>query len=402
MADPLIIIGAGLAGWTTAREFRKRDSSTPVLLVTADNGDFYAKPSLSNAFAQGRGPAQLVSTAAAAMAKAQNLQLLSSTQVSAIDPVARSIATAQGPLAYNRLVLAAGAQPIRVPLAGDAANAVLSVNSLDDFAAFHAHLTSSSPVGGSSQPRRILIMGAGLIGCEFANDLVASGYEVTVVDPAARPLAALLPEAVSLQLAQALQALGVRWHFGCSVRSVDHAAAAGDAALRVELSDGTVLQMDAVLSAIGLRADTRLAQSAGLACNRGVLVDASLQTSNADIYALGDCAQYAGGAWNDANAAPGGGPTLPFVMPIMHAARALAATLAGTPTPLAFPVMPVAIKTPALPIVVAPPAIGVAGAWLSSEAGVWQFRDAQGRSRGFCLSGTQTSRRTEQAGLMLI
>jgi rubredoxin-NAD+ reductase len=79
LTHPIIIIGAGLAGWTTAREFRKLDATSPVMLITQDAGDFYAKPSLSNAFAQKRGPAQLVSSLAAKMAEAQNVRLLAST-----------------------------------------------------------------------------------------------------------------------------------------------------------------------------------------------------------------------------------------------------------------------------------------------------------------------------------
>ena len=106
-----------------------------------------------------------------------------------------------------------------------------------------------------------------------------------------------------------------------------------------------------MLCAIGLRADTSLAQAAGLNCERGVVIDAALQTSAEHIYALGDGAQYTSA----------GGRTLPYVMPIMNAAKALAATLAGTRTEVAFPLMPVAIKTPALPIVVGAAAPGTPG-----------------------------------------
>ena len=87
---PLMIVGAGLAGWTTAREFRRLDSSTPITLVTADSGDFYAKPSLSNAFAQGKLPAQLVSTPAAKMAETLKVTLLPRTRVTGIHPSART------------------------------------------------------------------------------------------------------------------------------------------------------------------------------------------------------------------------------------------------------------------------------------------------------------------------
>jgi rubredoxin-NAD+ reductase len=136
----------------------------------------------------------------------------------------------------------------------------------------------------------------------------------------------------------------VVWHWGVTVQTLQ-AAAAGAHRYVGTLSDGTSLAADAVLSAVGLRADTALAAQAGIACARGVLVNAHLQTSAPGVYALGDCAQYASA----------GGRTLPYVMPIMHAARALAATLAGTPTELVFPLMPVAVKTPALPITGAAP-----------------------------------------------
>jgi hypothetical protein len=134
--DEAIVIGAGLAGWTTIREFRKLDPDTPVTLITADSGDFYAKPTLSNAFAQQRGPTQLVTTPAARMAETLKVTLLAHTEVLAIDPAQRRVRTGQGEIDYRDLVLATGAHAIRLPLAGDAAEQVLSVNSLDDFAAF--------------------------------------------------------------------------------------------------------------------------------------------------------------------------------------------------------------------------------------------------------------------------
>lgn len=385
MTHPILIIGAGLAGWSTARELRKLDAHRALHLISADAADFYAKPSLSNAFGQRRSPAQLVSTAAQKMADTLGLTLHAHCQVLGIDPLARSVQTTQGEWAYSELVLATGAQPIRLPLAGDATDQVLSVNSLSDFATFHARLTEA---GAAPTQQHIVIMGAGLIGCEFANDLAGAGYQVTVVDPSASPIAALLPEAVGAELRTALATLGVRWQLGATVQAVNYASSgAGAPALQVTLSNALVLGADVVLSAVGLRPNTTLAQAAGLACERGVLVDARLQTSAEHIYALGDGVQYASAD----------NRTLPYVMPIMHAAKALAATLAGTPTEVLFPLMPVAIKTPALPLVVAPAPPGVLGAWQLQEPGVWQFIDPSGRPRGFVLVGAQTARRAEQA-----
>ena len=390
MTNPLIIIGAGLAGWTTAREFRKLDTVTPVMVITADNGDFYAKPSLSNAFNQKRSPGQLVSTPAAKMVETLKVTLLAHTRVEAIDPAAQTIRTPQGEFAYSHLVLATGAQPIRVPVSGDAGERVLSVNSLNDFTTFHAHLTKAQAPGDETAVgQHVLIMGAGLIGCEFANDLIASGHQVTVVDPSTSPIAALLPPGASLQLRDALAALGVTWHFGATVKSVDATDETG-VGLRVALSNGLQVRVDTLLSAIGLRADTTLAQAAGLVCERGIVVDTALQTSQPHIFALGDNAQYASA----------GSRTLPYVMPIMNAAKALAATLVGNRTEVVFPLMPVAIKTPALPIVVAAPPPGTAGDWRTAEDGVWHFIAPGGQQLGFVLTGKNTSRRTEQVKLM--
>ena len=398
---PLIVIGAGLAGWTTIREFRKLDPDTPVTLITADSGDFYAKPTLSNAFAQQRGPTQLVTTPAARMAETLKVTLLAHTEVLAIDPAQNLVRTGQGEINYRDLVLATGAHAIRLSLAGDAAEHVLSVNSLDDFAAFHARLLAER--APEAAKARVLIMGAGLIGCEFANDLAGTGHPVQLVDPASAPIAALLPAQASAELQAALTGLGVQWHFGTTVTAVDQAASGETGALHVTLANGQRLEADLVLSAIGLRANTTLAQAAGLHCERGVVVDASLRSSQPHIYALGDNAQYAGQDWDQATSAPvSGGRTLPYVMPIMNAAKALAATLTGARTELVFPLMPVGIKTPALPVVVAPPPPGTAGEWQSTSPGIWQFRDPDNQVRGFVLTGAQTNQRMAQSKLVVL
>ena len=384
--SPIIIIGAGLAGWTAVREFRKLDATTPMVLITSDGGDFYAKPSLSNAFAQKRSPAQLVTTPAARMAETLTVTLQAHTRVTGVDTATRTVHTTQGDFSYAQLVLATGAQPIRVPLTGDAAEQVLSVNSLDDFSAFHDRLTRRNGAA-TDHKKHIVIMGAGLIGCEFANDLASSGFAVTVVDPATGPVAALLPAGLGEQLRDTLSAQGVTWHFGTTVQSVAHQTGA-NRGLKVQFANGDTLDADMVLSAIGLRADLTLAQAAGLTCERGVVVNPQLQTSDPHVYALGDAAQYANGR------------TLPYVMPIMQAAKALAATLAGQAASLQFPLMPVAIKTPALPLTVAAPTPGTAGQWAMTEPGAWIFTDTAQVVCGFALSGTQTSRRAEFAKLV--
>ncbi len=387
-ALPLVIVGAGLAAWTVARELRKLDTQRSIVMLSGDSADFYAKPTLSNALAQKRSAAQLVTTPAAKMAETLQVQLLPHTLVRSLDTGARTLsyedaAGQSHSLQYGDLVLATGADPIRLPMAGSAAAQVQSINHLQDLGRFHAALGAA--------PKTVLVIGAGLIGCEFANDLLTGGYSVHVVDPSPRPLALLLPAGAGEQLQDALQAQGVVWHLGTTVQSLDTDAAS--ARLQATLADGSHVQVDAVLSAVGLRANTALASAAGIVCERGIVVDAHLQTSVPHVYALGDCAQYAST----------GARVLPYVMPIMNAAKALAATLAGQPTELVFPLMPVAVKTPALPIVVAAPHPAQSGQWTQDAGvepgagGLWRFVDEAGQQRGFVLTGKQSARRMELA-----
>lgn len=363
----IVIIGTGLAGYTAAREFRKLDSSTPLHLISRDAGSFYSKPILSNALALKKTPALIALNTAADMERQLAATVSPHSSVSAIDPTAHHITVNGEAIAYTKLVLAVGADPIRLPLAGDAAEDVLSVNDLSDYQRFRDAL---------DEKRRIVILGAGLIGCEFANDLCLGGYEVNVVDLAPQLLGRLLPPLAAGFLRATLEAAGVRFSLGTSVQSVTRAAPG----IVATLVDGTTIEADLVLSAIGLRPRIDLARDTGLTVKRGIVTNALLQTSAADVYALGDCAEVAG--FN-----------LPFVMPIMQAARALAKTLHGTPTAVIYPAMPVVVKTPACPTVVCPPPSGVEGKWEESVAadGVRAlFHDSAGTLRGFALVGAAT------------
>ena len=179
------------------------------------------------------------------------------------------------------------------------------------------------------------LLGAGLIGCEFANDLAAAGLPVTVIDPADAPLSRLLPPEAGDVFGRALSDAGVRLRLGAVVQSVARLARG----YRLVLTSGEPLEADLVVSAIGLVPRTALAREAGLDVADGIVTDAWCRTSVPDIFALGDCAAIEG-------------RVRPYVLPIMHAARALAQCLRGTPTRVAFPVMPIVVKTPAIPAVV--------------------------------------------------
>ena len=366
----IVIIGSGLAGYTLIREIRKLDKEAPITLVTREPGYFYSKPMLSTALASKKEPENLISTSSENMATQFNINILSQTDVNAIDTNQQMIVTTKGNLSYGKLVLALGADQIRIPLQGDAATQVLTVNDLEDYAAFRKAISGK---------KKVSILGAGLIGCEFANDLVLGGYEVDVIDLAPQALGRLLPEAAAHELQDRLTKAGVRWHFGTTVGSISN----GDDSLIVELTNGQKLLSDVVLSAVGLKPRLDLAKAAGISTNIGIAVNRELQTSATNVYSLGDCAEV-------------DGLVLPYVMPIMQAARALANTLLGKVTTLTYPAMPVMVKTPAFPTIVSPPAQGSEGDWKIApiddglEA---RFESADGSLLGFVLLGAATAQR---------
>lgn len=370
----IVIVGSGLAGYTLLKEIRKRDAETPVTLVTADDGAFYSKPNLSNALATGRTATALASASAEKMAADQNATVLTHTRVTAIDTQVQRVRTDSGELEYGKLVLALGADPFAHGLSGSGAASVMAVNDLADYAVFR---------GAIEGKRRIAVLGGGLIGCEFANDLVHAGYAVDVVHLGEWPLERLLPVEAGQRLADSLAALGVTWHFGRTGKSVD-ATATG---YQLTLDNGETLDADAVLSAIGLKPRTQLAQAAGIPVGRGIQTNGLLETGVANVYAMGDCAEVEG-------------LNLPYVQPLMVQARALAATLTGTPTPVVYAPMPVMVKTPAHPVAVLPPRIGAAGSWKVDcfDGGICALHlDASGRMQGFALTGSETSRRNALA-----
>jgi rubredoxin-NAD+ reductase len=377
--NPIVIAGSGLAGLAVAREFRRLDATTPVVVVTADDGTSYSKPMLSNALATGRSPAQLASASALQVAAQLGIELRAWTRIEAIDRDARQLRLGAGALVYDRLVLALGADPRRPALAGDGAGDVLTVNDLAGYAVFRDALAGA---------RRVAILGAGLIGCEFANDIAASGIGigVDVVDVAPHPLGRLLPPRAAAALRRALECAGVAWHLGRTPQAVRRRASGHR--LSIALDDGSEIAADVVLSATGLVPRTGIAAAAGLATGRGILTDRLLRSVDPAIFALGDCAEVEG-------------LSLPFVMPLMTCARALARTLSGTPTPVAYPAMPVVVKTPALPVVVAPPPAAARGAWQEDDTAdgiAARFMGEDGTMHGFALVGaTAVARKAEMA-----
>ena len=366
---PLVVVGSGLAGY----ELRKRNEDLEICLVTADGGEVYTKPMLSNAFARKQSPDDLVQKDAAQMAEEQGVEVRTRTRVLEIDRTARCLTLEQdgthSTLDYDRLVLALGADARVFPAPGSDAVEIATVNDLDDYRRWRERIAD----GG-----RILLIGAGLIGCEFANDLAGAGYEVAIVDPAPRPLARLLPEEIARMLAVSLEGIGCHLYLGCQVLRYQHT----DSGFVAELDDGTRVAFDHALSAVGLAPRTSLAAAAGLTVSAGIRVDRQLRTDDPAIFAIGDCTETEAGP-------------LPFVSPLLAQARALAATLIGNETRLVLPALPVVVKSPALPLVVCPPRPGTDGTWeleLGEGDAIGIFRATDGSEAGFVLAGKTTSK----------
>lgn len=376
--NTLVIIGTGLAGYNLAKEFRKLDAERPLLLISADDGRNYSKPMLSTGFSKQKAADELAMNPPEEMATQLKATVRTLTRVERIDTATQSLTLSGGEtVTYGDLVLAWGADTFRVPIEGDAAGDVLSINDLMDYAAFRARAVGK---------QRILVIGAGLIGSEFANDLSSGGFKVDVVDPAGRCLPALLPPEASAAVARGLEALGVTFHFGPAVKAVDR----NGSGYRCTLTDGSTLDTDLVISAVGLRPRTQLAKDAGITVNRGIVTDRELRSSAAHVFALGDCAEV-------------NGYVLPYVLPLMAAARALARTLAGTPTPVSYGVMPVTVKTPACPVVVCPAPLGSQGAWQVEANGQnvkALFVADDGKPLGFALTGDAVNEKTALAKQM--
>ncbi len=365
MSNSIVIIGTGLAGYTLAREIRKRDVQIPLSLITHDDGAFYSKPMLSNALGKHKTPDDLATANVEKMREDLVAEILDHTTVKAINTDKHQLELDNGKvLEYGQLVLAVGAQPITPPLQGTAVADVCHVNSLTDYRQFRERIAGKHSVA---------IIGPGLIGCEFANDLIHAGYEVHVIGPDTWPLDRLLPVQAGFAVKQALHDIGVQWHLQCAAQQVNKA---GDKH-QVVLDTGEHLEVDVVLSAIGLRANNTLAQAASMQLNRGIVVDRLLKTSQDDVYALGDCAEVEG-------------LVLPFVMPLMHQARALAATLTGEATAVSYPAMPVLVKTTSYPVVVSPPSQNAQGEWIEEllDGGVKALFKADDKLLGFALTGS--------------
>ncbi len=376
MSD-LMIIGTGIAGYSVAREYHKLKKSSKITLLTIDDGNSYSKPMLSNALSKGKSMLDLVTADNQRMGRTLDAIIKSLVEASSINIDEKTVSYAATSLPFKQLVIATGAEPIKIKFKGKAADRIMSVNDLRAYGRFRKAIEDK---------KHVTLIGAGLIGCEFANDLVLKGYNVDVLDLSDQPLGLLLPAKAAEYFRNSLESAGVKFHFGHSLDSLEpEGDEADEGSMQALLTNGKSFSTDVVLSAIGLKPRIKLASDAGIETNRGIIVDRFMRTSNPEIYSLGDCCEIEG-------------HVLPFIMPVMQSAKALASTLAGVPVEVSYPAMPVVVKTPACATVICPPPKGVEGEWqeVVTETGVKaQFFDTEKVLRGFALLGDAVTAKAE-------
>ena len=321
----VVIVGAGRAGWQMAEALRALDADAPITIVSACAADLYDKPTLSVACARGLAPERLVRETAAHAAQRLRVRLLAHTHAVAIDAQAHRLRTTRGTLRYCRLVLAHGAMPRSVDVLPPAL--CWRINDLAAYQRLRAAL--------GAQRRHVLIVGAGLVGSELANDLAFEGHGITLLDVQARPLAAQVPPLASQRLLESWQGLPLRFVGNVQMAQVVRC----EGMVCVTTMCGQSFEADQVIAATGLVPASRLAQRAGLAVDGGGITvgTATLRSSDPHIHALGDCASVEGRAQR-------------YIEPITRQAQAVASAVLGDGSVhFARQVMPLRVKTGSMP-----------------------------------------------------
>lgn len=278
--ERIVIVGGGAAGFAAAEMLRRRGWQGRLTMLSADADAPCDRPNLSKDYLAGTAPEEWIALRGDDFYAAHGIDLRLAATVSGIDRAARTVVTEDGSrYPWDRLLLATGAEPVRLPLPGAAQPQVFVLRSLAD---------SRALIARAAGAKSAVVLGSGFIGLEVAASLAARGLVVHVVSLDARPLERVL----GAELGDFIRALherhGETFHMGTSIASIE--------AGKVTLADGTQLSADLVVLGVGVRPRLALAEAAGLKVERGVVVDACLETSHPGIYAAGDIASWPGGA----------------------------------------------------------------------------------------------------------
>jgi apoptosis-inducing factor 3 len=275
-AERIVIIGGGAAGFAAAEMLRRESFDGELTLISADEAAPYDRPNLSKDYLAGTAPEDWIPLRPAEFYAQHDIDLRLSTQATAIDLERRQISVAGGEaIAYTKLLIATGAEPVRLEVPGKDLPHVRTLRSFADCRGI---------IDSTKAARRAVIVGASFIGLEAAAALRQRSLELHVVAPEARPMERVLGPGAGDFIRSLHESHGVVFHLGRTVAAID--------AQRVQLSDGARIDADVVVVGVGVRPRIALAEKAGLAIDRGVLVDEHLETSAPGVFAAGDIARW--------------------------------------------------------------------------------------------------------------
>ncbi|WP_378940912.1 FAD-dependent oxidoreductase [Mesorhizobium sp. ANAO-SY3R2] len=277
-----VIVGGGAAGFAAAEMLRRRQFAGEITMLSSDQDGPYDRPNLSKDYLAGTAPEAWVPLRTLEFYAENKIDLQLRTTVERIDVMSRAVIAADGRVfPFDRLLLATGAEPVRLPIAGADRDHVFTLRSLAD---------SRAIIERARHAKTAVILGAGFIGLEVAAALRRRGISVHVVAPEGHPLGAILGAELGAFIRSLHEEHGVVFHMGATVKGITGQA--------VTLNDGRMLDADLVVMGVGVTPRISLAVDAGIAVDRGVLVNEFLETNVAGVFAAGDVAQ-----WHDVHTA---------------------------------------------------------------------------------------------------
>ena len=274
--ESVVIVGGGAAGNAAAETLRREGYEGPITLLSADAALPCDRPNLSKDYLAGNAQPDWIPLRSETFYGAHRIEVRLNTRVSKIDPAQKTVTLNDGSrIGYGALLLATGAEPVRLPVPGADLPHVHVLRTLAD---------SDALIAAARSARRCVVVGASFIGLEVAASLRVRKLEVQVVAPEARPMDRVLGRELGDMIKALHEAHGVVFHLGANITEIT--------ADRVRLSTGQEIEADLVVTGIGVRPNIALAQEAGLAVDRGVTVDGYLQTSAPGVFAAGDIARW--------------------------------------------------------------------------------------------------------------